>query len=92
MRRAIWRRIGSVSAGRPSGWRRATTDGDAPKQQTRDKLVLEKRDQFIAGRIHGTLKVDEIGLIFLGLLHAVEAFLWPDIELTRKAWWAATDE
>ncbi len=54
--------------------------------------MLEKRDQFIAGRIHGTLKVDEIGLIFLGLLHAVEAFLWPDIELTRKAWWAATDE
>lgn len=67
-------------------------DGDAPKQQIRDKLVLEKRDRFIAGRINETLKVGKVGLIFLGLLHALEPFLPPDIELTREAWWAATDE
>ena len=34
----------------------------------RDKLVLEKRDRFIAGRVNETLKVGEVGLIFLGLL------------------------
>ena len=67
-------------------------DGDAPKQQIWNKLVLEKRDRFIAGRINETLKVGEVGLIFLGLLHALEPFLPPDIELTREAWWAATDE
>ena len=66
-------------------------DGDAPEQQMRDKLVLEKRDRFIAGRVNETLKVGEVGLIFLGLLHALEPFLPPDIEMTREAWWAATE-
>lgn len=53
------------------------------------ELVLEKRDRFIAGRVNETLKVGEVGLVFLGLLHTLERFLPPDIEMVREDWWAA---
>jgi hypothetical protein len=73
--------------------RLATEDPDdrAEHHQVLSQLVLEKRDQFIAGRVDETLQAGEVGLMFLGLLHALERFLPPDIQMSREAWWAATD-
>jgi hypothetical protein len=61
------------------------------QHQELSALVLERRDRFIAGRVDQTLKAGEVGLIFLGLLHTLERFLPPDIEMTCEAWWASTD-
>ncbi|MFH0982021.1 MAG: hypothetical protein V2A79_10820 [Planctomycetota bacterium] len=74
--------------------RLATDDADGLTDQHQElsKRVLEKRDRFIARRVDETLKAGEVGLIFLGLLHTLECFLPKDnIEMTRTAWWAATD-
>jgi hypothetical protein len=73
--------------------RLATEDADdrAEHHQVLSQLVLEKRDRFIAGRVDETLQAGEVGLMFLGLLHALERFLPPDIQMSREAWWAATD-
>lgn len=43
--------------------------------------LIEKRDRFIAGRIDGTLARGEIGILFLGMFHAVAAFLPADIRV-----------
>ena len=66
-------------------------DGLTAQDQDPSALLLERRDRFIAGRVDETLKTGEVGLIFLGLLHALERFLPPDIEMTCKTWWASTD-
>ena len=73
--------------------RLATDDADGltGQHQELSKLGLEKRDRFIAGRVNETLKAGEVGLIFLGLLHALERFLPPDIEMTCEAWWVSRD-
>jgi hypothetical protein len=44
--------------------------------------LLERRDKFIAARINNTLRVGEVGLLFLGMLHWLEPWLDPDIEVT----------
>jgi hypothetical protein len=73
--------------------RLAADDAHGPTAQDQELsgLVLEQRDRFIAGRVDETLKAGEVGLIFLGLLHALERFLPPDIVMTCKTWWASTD-
>jgi len=43
--------------------------------------LLQKRDRFIAQRIAATLARGEIGILFLGMLHAVAGFLPADIRL-----------
>jgi hypothetical protein len=43
--------------------------------------LLAQRDQFIARRINNTLKAGETGILFLGLLHAVERYLDQDIRV-----------
>lgn len=52
-------------------------------QKECDRLLLNKRDVFIADRIGATLQPGETGLIFLGMLHSLEGRLAPDIGLTR---------
>jgi len=47
------------------------------------RRILDERDRFIAHRIHQTLQPDQVGLLFLGMLHAVEGFLPDDIEVRR---------
>lgn len=42
--------------------------------------LLEQRDRFIAARIDSTLAPGEIGILFLGMLHAVGDFLAKDIK------------
>ena len=66
-------------------------DERAEHHQALSQLVLETRDRFIAGRVDETLQAGEVGLLFLGLLHAPERFLPSDIELTRAAWWTAPE-
>ncbi len=41
--------------------------------------LLEKRDRFIAVRIHATLGPNEIGMLFLGMLHSIAPFMAKDI-------------
>ena len=41
--------------------------------------LIRERDAFIADRIDKTLGTGECGLLFLGMLHSVEALLPPDI-------------
>jgi hypothetical protein len=52
----------------------------APRRVWSDAL-LKRRDQFIAGRINDTLKDGETGILFLGMLHALEGYLDPDIQV-----------
>lgn len=42
-------------------------------------LLLSSRDRFIAARINSTLMAGEVGLLFLGMAHAVEPLLDTDI-------------
>jgi len=51
-----------------------------PRKSLSDKL-LRKRDQFIANRINETLGPGETGILFLGMLHAVENLLDRDIRV-----------
>jgi hypothetical protein len=52
----------------------------APATNEGGKLLAE-RDHYIAQRINDTLCVNEIGFLFLGLAHSVEALLHPDIQV-----------
>jgi hypothetical protein len=52
----------------------------APVIEESSKLLAE-RDHYIAQRINDTLCADEIGFLFLGLAHSVEALLHPDIQI-----------
>jgi hypothetical protein len=62
----------------------APTQADASQAQTQAQLkqsqeLLLARDRFIAERINQTLLTGEIGLLFLGLAHSIEALLSADI-------------
>jgi hypothetical protein len=46
-----------------------------------NQALLQRRDQFMARRIHETLKNGETGILFLGMLHSVEGYLRPDIKV-----------
>jgi len=52
----------------------------APSQVLRDSLLL-KRDRFAADRINTTLAAGEHGILFMGMLHTVSAFLDADIRV-----------
>jgi hypothetical protein len=45
--------------------------------------LLQRRDQFIGRRISETLPNGETGLLFVGMLHAVEPWLDHDIQVRR---------
>ena len=51
------------------------------KQKTASGELLHKRDQFIAARINHTLGTGETGILFIGLLHAIERHLERDINV-----------
>lgn len=53
----------------------------AQRQRELSGLMLEKRDRYIADRIDKTLRVGEIGLIFLGMLHSLADYLPADIQV-----------
>ena len=43
------------------------------------QTLLNQRDEYIAQRIDETLKDNEMGILFLGLMHAIETRLAKDI-------------
>lgn len=47
------------------------------------RVLLEQRDQAIAERINSTLGQGEVGLVFLGMLHALDQWLAIDIQVIR---------
>lgn len=49
------------------------------QQEEQSRSLLAARDRFIAGRINDSLMPGEVGLLFLGMAHAVEPLLEPDI-------------
>lgn len=55
----------------------------AARSRDLSATLLAQRDQFIARRIHDTLNAGETGILFLGLLHAVERYLDRDIRVIR---------
>ena len=57
------------------------TAAGARRYQQASAALLEKRDRYIADRIDTTLATNETGILFLGMLHNVQAYLAPDIEV-----------
>ena len=58
------------------------TAAEKPDATRKDgRQLLAERDGYIAQRIDATLGADEIGLLFLGLAHAIEPFLARDIQV-----------
>jgi hypothetical protein len=55
----------------------------AAQGKTLQDSLLKRRDQFIGRRISQTLLPGETGLLFVGMLHAVEPWLDPDIQALR---------
>jgi hypothetical protein len=53
----------------------------ARRYQQASAALLEKRDRYISHRIDTTLQTGETGILFLGMLHNVQAYLAPDIEV-----------
>jgi len=47
------------------------------------KNLLKLRDKFMAGKINTTLKKDEIGILFIGLLHDAHTYLEKDIQIVE---------
>ena len=63
-----------------SGGAEAPARAEARQKASRDAL-LEKRDLYIAARINATLAAGETGILFLGMLHAVNRRLDPDVRV-----------
>jgi hypothetical protein len=53
----------------------------SPAQEKRLDRLLAARDSFIAGRIVATLQEGEVGLLFLGALHRLDALQATDIRV-----------
>lgn len=61
----------------------AVPRADARRRESFESTsLLQRRDKFIAERINDTLKEGEVGIIFLGMLHAPEPWLAEDIRVS----------
>jgi hypothetical protein len=63
-----------------SGKADASQRSESPRKALKDSL-LRRRDQYIARRISDTLRVEETGLLFLGMLHSIRPWLDKDVRL-----------
>lgn len=71
-------RASQRQAGRqPSG----EAGGINAHQKSLSESLLRERDQYIADRIDSTLGIGETGVLFLGMLHSLEALLSGNIEV-----------
>lgn len=57
----------------------------AERTEAQATALLEARDRFIAGRIDATLDEERQGILFIGALHKVAAFLPPGIKVEYLA-------
>ncbi len=55
--------------------------GAAASRRALSDVLLKRRDRFMAQRINDTLKCGETGILFLGMLHALEGYLNQDIQV-----------
>ena len=55
--------------------------GVVASRRALSQALLQRRDQFMAQRIHETLKSGETGILFLGMLHSLERYLNPDVKV-----------
>lgn len=60
--------------------RKSLADGAVGYDEVSDEVsyassLLSQRDQFIAGRIRDTLQDNQVGILFIGMLHRVEDYL-----------------
>lgn len=66
---------------------KAESRKEGPPDQAREEYaresekILRQRDEFIGRRIDESLKEGEVGILFIGLMHRVDRFLAPDIEV-----------
>jgi hypothetical protein len=56
-------------------------DRNEPQPKALSESLLERRDQFMADRIHSTLQSGETGILFLGMLHSLEKRLPKDMQV-----------
>jgi hypothetical protein len=66
-----------------SGWHHAKGAKESLARHKLAESLLKRRDQFIAQRIDDTLEPDETGILFLGMLHAVDDYLNKNIRVVR---------
>lgn len=64
----------------------AAEDSDAAaasttEREVRSRALLARRDRYIATRINDSLRPGEVGLLFIGMLHATERCLARDIRV-----------
>lgn len=60
---------------------RQVLSGEAIAEEIDQQELLDRRDRFIASRINSTLLRDEIGILFLGMLHSLNELLDEDIDV-----------
>lgn len=60
---------------------RQLLSGEANAEKIDEQELLDRRDRFIASRINSTLLRDEIGILFLGMLHSLDELLDEDIDV-----------
>jgi hypothetical protein len=58
------------------------TPGGGSGQAEAPDTLIERRDRYIAARIHETLNPGETGILFMGLLHNVPKYLDPGITVS----------
>jgi hypothetical protein len=63
------------------GSRSPRSGGVAAARRARSSDLLTRRDQFMAQRINDTLKPGETGILLVGLLHNVAAYLPQDVQV-----------
>ena len=51
------------------------------RQESLSQYLLERRDRYIAERMNETLGEGETGILFLGMLHALQKHLAKDIQV-----------
>jgi hypothetical protein len=66
-----------------SGWNTAKGAKGSLERPKMAERLLKRRDQFIAQRIDDTLEPGETGVLFLGMLHALDEYMNPNIRVVR---------
>ncbi len=74
--------LGSGGGPIPTGKSGAQAESQAREDDAREsERILRQRDEFIGRRIDESLKEGEVGILFIGLMHRVDRYLPPDVEV-----------
>lgn len=66
-----------------SEWHNAKGANGSLERYEMAEGLLKRRDQFISQRIDDTLEPGEIGILFLGMLHALDDYMNKNIQVVR---------